>query len=249
MNMHFKMRVATLAVSVVLLGGTALVASGQTGAYFSDTHAGAITGSIGSIAITPDSPTSIAFQNLLPGVAQTVQVNYHNSGSSPEDIYLVFNNLTALSALNNLGRYGSVIITSSGTGALGTDFTSYNLDDNSTRCGPFSNAIPSGPTSGCWPLTSQIEIATNVAPGVSGNFDFAFEYASALTTPSTNQWNPYPLPNSPYVCVAGPVTPTNCNTNAQFTVNEPADGTGAGLPYQLVATQVGITPNAPGSKF
>src|SRR5665213_1713003 len=126
MKMHLKMRVVTLAVSVALLGGTALVASGQTGAYFSDSHAGAITGSIGSIAITPDT-NSLVFYNLLPGTSQTVTEHYQNTGSSPQDVWLTFDNPTALSALNNLGRYGSVVISSGGQGAVGNNaFTSYN---------------------------------------------------------------------------------------------------------------------------
>jgi hypothetical protein len=116
MKMIFKSKVLALVASVALLGGTAFVASGSTGAYFSDTHSGSITGSIGTILLTTDSPTTISFSNLLPGDPQTVQLNYHNSGSSPEDVYLTFPNLTALSALNNLGRYGHVEIDSAGAG-------------------------------------------------------------------------------------------------------------------------------------
>ena len=47
MKMIFKSKVLALVASVALLGGTAFVASGSTGAYFSDTHSGSITGTIG----------------------------------------------------------------------------------------------------------------------------------------------------------------------------------------------------------
>ena len=231
MKMNMKMRVLTLVATMGLLGGTALVASGSTGAYFSDSVTGGITGTIGSIAITPSTSTAIAFSNLLPGAAQTVSVSYSNTGTSPEDVYLTFPNLTALSALNNLGRYGQVHVTSSGYGAVGDVFDSANLNDNVTSCGGFSQTPGSGPTSGCWPLTNNLLLASQVAPGAGGSFTFSFEYASALTTQPivTTPWNSYP--------VAG-----------QFTVNG-GDGTGSGLPFDIVATQVGITPGQVGSKF
>lgn len=244
-----KARVLALVSSIALLGGTAVVASGSTGAYFSDTHNGSISGTIGSILVSTDSPTSIGFSNLLPGVPQTVQVNYHNSGTSPEDVYLAFPNATALSALNNLGRYGSVQVSSAGGGSVGSVFTSYNLDDNSTSCGPFSNAIPSGSNSGCWPLTSPLLLASNVQPGWSENFTFTFEYASALTGNGPGVWNQYPLAGgvSYSTCIANGGTHDSCSNN-QFTVNG-GDGSGDGLPYQLIATQVGVTPGQVGTKF
>jgi len=250
-----KVRVLTLVASVALLGGTALVASGQTGAYFSDSHSGTLTGTVGSILISPDS-ASVMFSNLLPGVPQTYQLNFHNSGTSPEDVYLTFPNSTALSALNNLGRYGSVVITSSVGGPDNTVFSSGNLNDNTTRCGAGFQVPPAyGPSSGCWPLTSQVLLASNVAAGAYGNFKFTFEYASADTGPTAVPWNTYPLPGdlnnslSYAACLAVPLTASQCSDN-QTTIN-PADvpPSGNGLPFQLVATQVGILPGAAGSKF
>ena len=232
-KMNLRVRVLSLMASVALLGGVAFVASGQTGAYFSQTVQGGITGTVGSIHITPSTATNITFSNLLPGAAQSVSVSYENTGSSPEDVYMDFNNLTALSALNNLGRYGAVHISSAGYGAVGDVFDSFNLNDNTATCEqPFVNTPPSGSTSACWPVPNQLLIASNVASGATGSFTFSFEYASALSTQSgnfTDPWNTYP--------VAG-----------QFTTI-PADGSGNGLPFQIVATQVGITPGQVGSKF
>lgn len=234
MTTNFRTRGLALVASIALLGGTAVVASGSTGAYFSDTHSGTITGTIGSILLSTDSPTSISFTNLLPGTPQTVQVNYHNSGNSPEDVYLGFNNLTALSALNNLGRFGHVVITSDGQGSVGSVFSSYNLNDNLTSCGSFSHSIPTGPTtSTCWPVTTPLMLAGNVQPGASEDFTFTFEYASAIGNNGGNGpgvWNTYPA------------------AGGQFYTNS-GDGTGNGLPFQLVATQVGITPGQMGTKF
>jgi hypothetical protein len=230
MKMNMKMRVLTLVATMGLLGGTALVASGSTGAYFSDSiTGGGITGTVGSIHISGTSSTSIAFSDLLPGVPQSQTVSYENTGANAEDVYLTFPNLTALSALNDLGRYGSVTITDAANTVV---FQSYNLNDNTTDCPlGFTNAVPSGPTSGCWPLPNPVMIASSLPPGQSDSFTFTFEYASLLSTQPvlTAPWNSYP--------VAG-----------QFTVNA-GDGSGAGLPFTIVATQVGITPGQVGSKF
>jgi hypothetical protein len=238
MTKKVKVKCAAIVGTAALLGGTAFIASGSTGAYFSDTHTGAITGTIGSIRITPSGGTAsadgslmdLAFNDLLPGTPQTVTVNYQNTGTSPEDVYLVFPNATALSALNSLGNYGTVHVSSVGTGAVGDIFDSQNLNDDSVHC-------PVGSTSTahqypCEPLPTQLLVASNVSPSAGGAVSFSFQYASALSTQApvgtTANWNTYP--------VAGQIT-----TNS-------GDGSGNGLPYQVVATQHGITPGAVGTK-
>ncbi|HST13366.1 MAG TPA: hypothetical protein VLJ44_00780 [Gaiellaceae bacterium] len=204
---------ATLAALATLV----VAATGMTGAYFSDTHQGAITGNIGSIKVTPSGgtgadSTNFTFTNMLPGVPQTATIQYQNTGLDNEDVWLVFNNATALSALNNLGSYGEVHV--SNGHAL---FDSANLNDRSSTCGPFS-------PSGCWPLPSQIKVGSDIAPGAGGFAKFTFNYAGKLKNPAAEgaPFNLYPIPG-------------------QTTVNA-ADGSGSGLPYELVATQVGQTP-------
>ncbi len=255
-----KFRVLTLMATVAMLGGTAFVASGSTGAYFSDTHAGGIAGSIGKIAISPTTSTNISFSNLVPGTAQTVTVDYTNTGTVPQDVWVTFPNATALSSLNNLGHYGSVTVASSGWGSPsgGVDFTTTNLDDNSAldACGPLSPA-------GCWPLPDQVKLASNVPVGASGTFSFTFEYAPALNNTPATTWNDYPLPgdNGLFQTYAacetyyqtnplptGDTTAHQACSDNQVTINA-ADGTSNGLPFQLVATQVGITPGQVGTKF
>jgi hypothetical protein len=238
MSKRAKLKCAAIVGTVGLLGGTAYVAAGSTGAYFSDTHTGAISGTIGSIRITPSGGTesadgsymNLAFNDLLPGAPQTVTVDYQNTGNNPEDVYIVFPNATALSALNSLGSYGTVHLSSTGYGAVGDVFDSANLNDNGTSC-PVGSTSVQYPTP-CEPLPSDLLIASNVAPGATGTFSFSFNYASKLSTQpaagTTAYWNTYP--------VAG-----------QTTTNEPADGSGNGLPYQIVATQHGITPGQVGT--
>jgi hypothetical protein len=237
MTKSMKVKCAAIVGTVGMLGATAFVASGQTGAYFSDTHTGAISGTIGSIRITPSGGTEsndgsfmdLAFSNMLPGDPQTVTVNYQNTGANTEDVYVVFPNATALSALNNLGSYGTVHLSSAGNGAVGDVFDSANLNDNGTSC-PIGSTSVQHPTP-CEPLPNQLLIASGVNPGGTGSFSFSFNYASKLSTQapvgSTAYWNTYP--------VAGQTT-----TNV-------ADGTGNGLPYEIVATQQGVTPGAVGT--
>ncbi|MHB8380074.1 MAG: hypothetical protein ACYDB2_09210 [Acidimicrobiales bacterium] len=253
---------ATLAVSVALLGGTALVASGQTGAYFSSSAGGGITGTIGTINVTNQSSSYISFSDLLPGSPQTLQMNYQNSGNSPADVWINFDQATALSALNNLGRYGSFTVASS---ALGTVFTSSNLDDNnaSDACGSFSNTPASGPTSGCWPVPQLIKIASNVPSGGTGTVYFTFEYASKLGNTPATSWNSWPLPGDNGMSQtyaqcetyygSNPLPAGDSSAHAacsdnQVTINA-GDGNGSGLPFQLDGTQVGITPGQVGTKF
>ena len=226
----FMARLRTPRGRILLIVGTAvaaviagLAAMGSSGAYFSDTHTGTITGSIGVVSVSTNGGNGaqnmdFQFTNLLPGTPQSATVTYQNTGSGPEDIYLTFPNATALSALNNLGTYGSAHVDSNGTEIFG----SANLNDDTTTCPPGStttaNPIP------CDALPAQLKLASNVQPGATGTVTFTFAYASKLSTQPTSPtaWNTYPV-------------------TGQTTVNA-VDGTGAGLPWGLVATQPGQTP-------
>jgi hypothetical protein len=243
MQRNMKLRGTALLATVALLGGAAVVASGSTGAYFSDTHTGTVSGSVGQVSLSTSGGTGgdqldLTYTNLLPGAAQTVTGSYGDSGNVPEDIYLTFPNATALSALNDLGQYGQLHISSAGSGAVGDVFDSSNLEDHPS-CGGFvqgsTTIVVNGQTitqPGCWPLPNQLKIAGNVQPGQTGTFSLTFNYASKLGG-STSQ--------------GGGVFNTYPTTDGQTTINA-SDGTGSGLPYDVVATQVGITPGAPGTK-
>jgi hypothetical protein len=213
-----KIKGAAIAVSVALLGGTAWLAAGSTGAFFSDTEHGTISGTIGSIKVSTyggsgTDGADIAFTNMLPGVPQTVTVDYQNTGANAEDVYIVFPNATALSALNNLGHYGQGHLSANGQPL----FDSINMKDSLGSCGPFHPD-----NDGCWPLQSQYLAASNVAPGATGSISFTFNYWSKLTGNGPGVFNTYPVPGQ--------------------TTTIAADGSGSGLPYEVVATQPGVTP-------
>jgi hypothetical protein len=163
----------------------------------------------------------LSFTNMLPGVPQTATVHYQNTGANTQDVWIVFNNATALSALNNLGTYGEAHLSANGT-AL---FDSANLNDRLGTCVAFA-------PSGCWPLAKQYKVASNVAPGATGSVSFTFDLASK-TTAAAPVFNPYPVSAQGYLVTH--------DKNDQNYVN-PADGQGNGLPYEIVATQQGVTP-------
>jgi hypothetical protein len=166
---------AVTAVALMAIG------AGQTGAYFSDSHDGNVTGSIGSIKIDPTSGTNFSFDKLLPGEPQTVTMTYTNTGKNTEDVWLAFPNATALSALNNMGTYGELHVVSNGTEIFGSN----NLNDHTNTC-----------PSGCNPLPAKLKLANNVAPGASGVAKLTFGYASKLKgqDPSgTAAFNTYPV--------------------------------------------------------
>jgi hypothetical protein len=172
-----KGKIAAIA-AIALMG----IGAGQTGAYFSDSHDGSVTGSIGSIKIDPTSGTNFSFDKLLPGEPQTVTMTYTNTGKNTEDVWLAFPNATALSALNNLGTYGELHVASNGTEIFGSN----NLNDHTNTC-----------PSGCNPLPAKLKLASNVAPGASGVAKLTFGYASKLRTQDssgTAVFNTYPAP-------------------------------------------------------
>lgn len=224
---NIKRRVVALTASVALLGGAAWVAAGTTGAYFSDSHPGSVSGTVGSIKVdvtgngTGTNGTNLNFTNLLPGEAQTVTLKYGNTGRNTEDVYITFPNATALSALNNLGHYGEVHLSANGT-AL---FDSANIKDSSNSCGAFHPE-----NDGCWPLASSYKVASNVTPGQYGTVTFSFEYASKLSNAANIDGATGPVFNT--YPIAG-----------QTTTNQ-GDGSGSGLPYAIVATQPGVTPGS-----
>ncbi|HEY2480311.1 MAG TPA: hypothetical protein VGI17_16475 [Solirubrobacterales bacterium] len=220
MSRSVKVRIGAIGASLLLTGALVVMATGATGAYFSDSKQGEITGSTGSIRVDTSGGSganglTFTAQNLLPGEPQTATVGIKNVGHNPQDVWVVFDNAAALHALNNLGRYGEVTLSNSG----GVIFHSANLNDNlppaSGTCGEFNPA-------GCWPLGTKYKVASNVSPGASSWFKFQFGYTTYKGGIGNSQeempFNSYP----PEV--------------------EPGEVEGSGLPYEVVATQVGVEP-------
>jgi hypothetical protein len=219
------LRVGGFVVAVGLTASLVGFAAQGTGAYFSDTSPGTVSGTVGSIHVVTQGGTGassniFSFDRLLPGAPQTVTISYTNTGNSAEDVYLTFPNATALSALNSLGTYGNVQVNNAG----GQDvFDSQNLND-----GCLQGSVSTDHPIPCKGLPKQLQVASGLAPNATGTATFAFGYASKLSGSGGGVFNAYPVLKKD-------------GSSGQNTVNS-TDGSGDGLPFATVATQVGQQP-------
>lgn len=179
---RFRTRLVAIIGAGALSLGLAAVGASTTGAYLSDSVDGSIVGTIGTIKITSTN-SALAFDRLLPGTPQTVTATYTNTGNSPQDVWVVFNNPDALHAINDLGTYGEFHVSSFGV----EKFASANLNDG------LSTGCVSSPT-GCWPVPRAVKLVDNLAPSASGNVSFTFGYAAKMKTMGT-AFNQYPVPS------------------------------------------------------
>ena len=205
------------------VAAVALIAASTsvTGAYFSEAKVGGINGNIGAVHVSA-SETFFTWADMMPGEQKTATVEFTNKGTGPQDFYLVFQNKTALSALNSLGEYGEAHISVNGIEKFG----SKNLNDG-YACGTLATS-PAVETLCAVP--EQMLLASGVAKNQGGAVTFQFGYTGKLKTPLS-----YGAPFNHY-----PVMKAD-GTNDQKIVIA-ADGTGFGLPYEIVATQVGHAP-------
>ena len=201
----------------------------------------------------------------------TAPMNVQNTSSSnSEDLWIHFNNLTALSALNQLGTYGAVTIDVNGTPV----FQSAHLNDNTAR----GNSIGNGGA-----LPEWVKLDSNVGPSASRTVTFEFAYASkmwqqepgavfnqypVLAVPGNEclngdaYWNGSaiqimtvanegPSPTSLYPTNSGAGTGTGLPAwSASYTyyaqTHVDHGVSGSGLPFQIVATEPGISPTDAG---
>jgi len=224
MRTSIAMRMAAVGTAIALAGAMAVIASGTTGAYFSDSKTGGIGGTVGSIKVQTSGGTGtngadFAFVNLTPGDFQTITVAFQNVGTLPQDVYLTFPNGQALHALNNLGSYGEVHITDTAGAPL---FDSANLSDGRKFADGSGTCGTLAPT-GCWPVPAQLKVASNVASGGTGSVSFSFRYDKKLSSTGGGAFNSYPLANGEGS------TADLAGTPLQY----------SGLPIAVVATQVG----------
>ena len=195
MNKLKLVRIGGFVGSAALTAGLLAAAVSGTGAYFTDSEAGALTGTMGTIAITATNPT-IAFTNMLPGEASTHTVGFTNTGLNNQDVWVVFpqaalgdfNHLTDTGLVNDRGTYAEVHVTASGTAV----FDSANLNDDATSC-PLGAGTPA-----CNPLPSKILLASNLAPGAGGDMSFSWTPAAKYSNAHQGQ----PELNLPYTLVA-----------------------------------------------
>ncbi|HEX2902967.1 MAG TPA: hypothetical protein VHO01_05870 [Jatrophihabitans sp.] len=218
-----------------LCASAALVATAasSTGAYFSDSHNGNLTGTSGHLQVVTTG-TSINFSGINPGEDRTQEITYTPTTNSTtnEDVWIVFDAKSAAYGAftgaadptgekysgftrGGLGAYGHFKVLS----AQGLGFESYNLaygadlapcantdsngDGGSTAQEHVVNGVKT-PAPYCG-VPAAIKLGSNLAPGQASSATITFGL--------------------------GP------KTAAQDTVF-------ANVPFKIVATQPGIRPNA-----
>jgi len=168
--------ISTAAITAALIG----VAVIGTGAYFTDSKPGAITGNLGTVAVDI-AGQNIDFANLLPGVDQTQTVTVHNTGTANEDMYLAFDNTNlGWSAVNDLGQYGIFTI----NGGVYD-----NLNNAYAQGTPGSGVMSTNSASGCYNvprnainyLPHTIFLAT-LSPNQVWTFNVSFHFNACLTS-------------------------------------------------------------------
>jgi hypothetical protein len=182
--MKYKKTIRFGAFAVCLGASAAFVgaATGATGAFFSDTKSGHFSGTIGSIKLeghdgTGGDSLDFNFDHLLPGDRQTLTGRVTNTGTGHEDVYMKFPDAAALHGLNTLGGFGEVHIAAGGV----EKFASANLTDLFPCVTP--NAV--FPANAC-PVPSQLLLFSDLAPGVTVSFSFAFTIGTRAS--DQTQW-------------------------------------------------------------
>lgn len=169
---------ATTAVATAALIGSVVA---TTGAYFTDSKPGAITGNLGTVTVAI-SGQDINFANMLPGAAQTQTVTVQNTGTGNEDLYMAFTNEgNVWSAVNTYGRYARFVIAGK---------TYDNLNNNVGNGAPpnWGVAATGEPFGPCVTPTAPINYLPHVvplatlAPGQIWTFDVTFEWSACLTS-------------------------------------------------------------------
>ncbi len=64
------------------------MAATNTGAYFTDSEAGSLSGKTGHLDIAANNDFNLNFNNLVPGEYQDRVIKYHTDSNTPEDIWL-----------------------------------------------------------------------------------------------------------------------------------------------------------------
>jgi hypothetical protein len=224
----FKNKTARIAAFVGAIGASAALigtAATTTGAYFTDSENGTIAGKTGSLVVDKRSDYSLNFNDLVPGEYQDKDVKYATAGSTNEDIWLKFPAGPEYGAFTGAAN-GSDGFPSGGMGRYGhfavknnagnTLFSSYNL--------------------------------TNVSQGTSGCADNEGHGFGPASTSASDTPPNCGVPR--YILVESNVpSGTDAKLTLTFGVTGRATGQNANqpaaaVPFQVVATQHGVRPDA-----
>ena len=181
------------AVITTLVAAGALISTmvASSGAYYTDSHGGTITGTNGTVAITVNGGSGAGlldfdFSGIMPGVTKTATVNLYNPTANPEAVWVVFNNANGIwSAVNDLGQYGKFTV-----GGYVYD----NLNNKNTNAQPATPGVagvPSGTDHMSGSCSTVYRVPINYLPraikivtlasGASASFPMTFTYIACMT--------------------------------------------------------------------
>jgi hypothetical protein len=188
MNLSTPKRRATAVGGLVLSFGAVLALTvATTGAYFTDTHSGQISGTNGTVTVTANGGSGAGqldfdFSGILPGAAKTATINIGNPTSNTEDIWLVFNNDNSMwSAVNDLGQYGKFTVGGYVYDNLNNKFVPGTPGVAGTPTGGFmSGSCSTVPRVDANYLPHAIRVAS-LAGGASQSFNMTFQYNACMT--------------------------------------------------------------------
>ncbi|HEY7024272.1 MAG TPA: hypothetical protein VH371_04845 [Candidatus Limnocylindrales bacterium] len=182
-----RKRAALFGGLVLTLTTVIALAVATTGAYFTDSHGGQISGTNGTVTINANGGAGAGqldfdFSGILPGQAKTATINIGNPTANSEDVWLVFSNDNGMwSAVNNLGQYGKFIV------------GGYTYDNLSNKYVPGTPGVAGTPTGGYMSgscstvprvdanyLPHAIKVAT-LGSGASHSFNVTFQYIECMT--------------------------------------------------------------------
>lgn len=238
-----RMAVVTTLVATVALISTVVASSG---AYFTDSKGGAITGNLGTVAVDI-SGENINFANLMPGETQTQTVWVRNTGTGNEDIYLAFSNDgDAWSAVNDLGQYGKFVINGK------------TYDNLNNRYAALTPGVPGTPTgekmaaSGACSTVDRLPVnylphvinLGTLTPGQLWSFDISFTLNPCMTGGQGAQlWGTAPGDFTPQIAPA-PLKFVVAAFQPGVNPNDPFNGAGQIAPLSLPLGTDTYTPKA-----
>lgn len=240
-----KSKAVRLTAFVATAGATAALAgfaATGTGAYFTDSHDGAIKSTNGIVKVTTTpSDLVLSFDNILPHEYQTKTITYTAAGSGAEDVWLVPTGdgakyLGTTADSNAYGRFAHFAVQSA-TG----NFSSYNLASG------VSVADTSGPYSGGSFTGGYCTVDAN-GHGGADSTEVSRKADGSLPPGSDSVYCPVPG-----AILLGSGLTNGATQNATVTfgwtqimrTNAIQGQANPDLPFTIVATQHGVSPLNP----
>jgi hypothetical protein len=228
--MRKAVKIAGFVVALGASAGLVAAAASGTGAYFTDSHSGAISASTGGVHVNTGN-LNLNFTGLLPGQYGTQDITYQAAGTAPEDIWLVLPSVGADAFKGTggsaaaLGRYGHFAV----SGPAGT-FTSFNLASAGTgthagnSCyvdpvtglgGSSTEADTTATLVDYCPVPNAILLSSNLPYSQSGTAHITFGVTTLLKDPAAQDQPSAPVALFSIVATQHGVVPSDPNNPPQ----------------------------------